>query len=430
MKNQFIAGFLIFLVLGISSNSAATNAQIITPVSTLQGQQQQQQQQPIQFQQNQPSLPVSTVGGGQQIQGQQQATTQPVQNLQSPLLTNTPEGLNQANNLANFNLSVQDKQSLTEFFNKCPSGIILYKVNGQFFVYCFQTPTTGKLFGLHGQAVTTEIRVITKHITDSSNGNNNGGKKGGSNNNDNEPDGDCLFNASLPKCNPDEDGNCPDDFNLNEDGNCFPDHSDEGCPEGTHGVDDDETGQCYDSDEGCPDGMTFREDGQSCGYTDELCPDENNPNCEETPVTDEEPIVPITPLTTPTTDDPALLAGFGIAPTPIDTLNGEPLVPITETDEPTDPAALDEDGDGIANEQPTGEDDQNDQDLEEGSVDEQPDFDFGDTTDTDTDTDSSDSDSGDSGDSGDNDQEESEGGDEGSEGGDEESEGGDSESNN
>ena len=87
-----------------------------------------------------------------------------------------------------------------------------YKVNGQFYVFCFETPTSGKLFGLHGQPVTLDIQIITKHF-DSNNGNN-GGKKGnhhngnGNGNNDNVPDEDCLFNASLPKCDPDKDGNC------------------------------------------------------------------------------------------------------------------------------------------------------------------------------------------------------------------------------
>ena len=102
---------------------------------------------------------------------------------------------------------------------------------------------------------------------------------------DNEgPDGDCLFNASLPKCDPDENGNCPDGFNLNEDGNCFPDHNETGCPDGYHGVDDDETGQCYPNEDGCPEGMIFRPDGKTCGYKDQLCQDDSDlDGCVETP---------------------------------------------------------------------------------------------------------------------------------------------------
>jgi len=37
-------------------------------------------------------------------------------------------------------------------------------------------------------------------------------------------------------------------------GQCFPEHYN-GCPEEYHGVEDDETGQCYPSDDGCPEGI-------------------------------------------------------------------------------------------------------------------------------------------------------------------------------
>jgi len=30
-----------------------------------------------------------------------------------------------------------------------------------------------------------------------------------------QPDGDCLFDPSLPKCAPDENGNCPEGLNMN-----------------------------------------------------------------------------------------------------------------------------------------------------------------------------------------------------------------------
>jgi hypothetical protein len=83
------------------------------------------------------------------------------------------------------------------------------------------------------------------------------------------PDNDCLFDPSLAKCVPDESGNCPEGFNMNEDGQCFPKHN--GCPDGYHGVDDDETGRCIPDSEGCPDGMIFRSDGKTCGYKEQLC---------------------------------------------------------------------------------------------------------------------------------------------------------------
>ena len=39
-----------------------------------------------------------------------------------------------------------------------------------------------------------------------------------------QPDGDCLFDPSLPKCAPDENGNCPEGFYMNGDEQCFPAH--------------------------------------------------------------------------------------------------------------------------------------------------------------------------------------------------------------
>ena len=82
----------------------------------------------------------------------------------------------------------------------------------------------------------------------------------------------CL-NPSLSKCAPDESGNCPEDFNMNEDGQCFPKHA--GCPDGYHSVDDDETGRCIPDSDGCPEGMIFRSDGKTCGYKDNVCEDKS-----------------------------------------------------------------------------------------------------------------------------------------------------------
>jgi predicted transcriptional regulator len=55
------------------------------------------------------------------------------------------------------------------------------------------------------------------------------------------PDGDCLFDPSLPKCAP-VDGECPDGYAMNEDGQCYPDKP---CPKGYERRDNDETGTCY-----------------------------------------------------------------------------------------------------------------------------------------------------------------------------------------
>lgn len=56
-----------------------------------------------------------------------------------------------------------------------------------------------------------------------------------------EPDDDCLFNPSLPKCAPIE-GKCPSGFLMNENSQCFPDKP---CPAGFTKFDEDETGTCY-----------------------------------------------------------------------------------------------------------------------------------------------------------------------------------------
>ena len=57
-----------------------------------------------------------------------------------------------------------------------------------------------------------------------------------------QPDDECLFEPSLPKCAPGEDGKCPSGFNMNGDGNCFPDKP---CPSGYENHDYDETGKCW-----------------------------------------------------------------------------------------------------------------------------------------------------------------------------------------
>ncbi len=83
-----------------------------------------------------------------------------------------------------------------------------------------------------------------------------------------KPDRDCLFDPSMPKCAPDDNGRCPEGFNMNEDGQCFPRG---GCPDGYYRADDDETGRCIPNSAGCPSDMIFRPDHKTCGYKDDVC---------------------------------------------------------------------------------------------------------------------------------------------------------------
>ena len=72
----------------------------------------------------------------------------------------------------------------------------------------------------------------------------------------------------MPKCAPDENGRCPEGFNMNEDDQCFPQG---GCPDGYYRADDDETGRYIPVSEGCPFDMIFRPDHKTCGYKDGVC---------------------------------------------------------------------------------------------------------------------------------------------------------------
>lgn len=82
------------------------------------------------------------------------------------------------------------------------------------------------------------------------------------------PEGDYLFNPGLPKCVRGPDGDCSDGFATNEDGQCFPRG---GCPEGYHGVEDDESGRCISNTEGCPEGMILTTSKKSCEYRENVC---------------------------------------------------------------------------------------------------------------------------------------------------------------
>ena len=82
------------------------------------------------------------------------------------------------------------------------------------------------------------------------------------------PDGDCLFNPSLPKCKSDN-GKCPDGFFQNEDGNCFPKH--DKCPKGYHSHENDETGRCIPNSTPCEPGYIINPSFPECGQKDRIC---------------------------------------------------------------------------------------------------------------------------------------------------------------
>ncbi len=95
-----------------------------------------------------------------------------------------------------------------------------------------------------------------------------------------DPDQSCNFDAYQLKCIPGSEQDCYDieGFAQNEDYTC---HVSGPCPEGYHGRDDDETGQCYPDSEGCEwDGyvMLEREDGKgnTCSVLYLLCDQEEH----------------------------------------------------------------------------------------------------------------------------------------------------------
>jgi hypothetical protein len=69
-------------------------------------------------------------------------------------------------------------------------------------------------------------------------------------NEDFNPDKSCMFDAYQLRCIPGAEQECPEGFGNNDDSTCFFLHK-EGCPEGYHSTDNDETGQCYSNKEGC-----------------------------------------------------------------------------------------------------------------------------------------------------------------------------------
>jgi hypothetical protein len=81
-----------------------------------------------------------------------------------------------------------------------------------------------------------------------------------------DPDESCRFDAFQGKCTLGAEQECPDGFGGNQYGTCFPVNK-EGymdCPEGTHSIEGDETGQCYPNDEQCWHGTMMNEEHTEC----------------------------------------------------------------------------------------------------------------------------------------------------------------------
>ena len=90
------------------------------------------------------------------------------------------------------------------------------------------------------------------------------------------PDESSMFDAYQLHCIPGEDQECPEGFGSNEDATCFVSKKN-GCPDGYHGEDDDETGQCYPDTKPCWPGMIrYPSDRaapavEACGDTEDVC---------------------------------------------------------------------------------------------------------------------------------------------------------------
>lgn len=101
------------------------------------------------------------------------------------------------------------------------------------------------------------------------------------NNNNTPPEEEpsiCYFEPNdAPECEP-VDGECPNDWPMNEDGNCHPGGE---CPDGFGRVDDDETGTCYPDDDTieCDNGAIVLREEDCAFYDPPVAPEE--PECGE-----------------------------------------------------------------------------------------------------------------------------------------------------
>ena len=128
------------------------------------------------------------------------------------------------------------------------------------------------------------------------------------------PDASCMFDAYQLHCIPGDHQECPENFGQNEDGTCFVSKEGKGCPDGYHGAEDDETGQCYPDTEPCWPGQLRNQsdpdDPSGCEDIAHICENRNVTGCvingrNLTDFPDEYC------LTSPDQDNCAIIPGFG-----------------------------------------------------------------------------------------------------------------------
>jgi hypothetical protein len=130
------------------------------------------------------------------------------------------------------------------------------------------------------------------------------------------PDYSCLFDAYQLHCIPGDQQECPKGFGNNEDGTCVVSKRGVDCPEGYHGADEDETGQCYPDTEPCYPGMIRypeRHTREACGYVQDVC-EKYNMSLPESCFVEGRSIVnfpSVNCLTNPDNDDCDILEGYG-----------------------------------------------------------------------------------------------------------------------
>lgn len=91
-----------------------------------------------------------------------------------------------------------------------------------------------------------------------------------SNDTNRQPDEECLFDPSLPKCTPGPEG-CPVGFAMNAYEQCFPRHDERGCPEAYHSHEDGESGRCISDSEECANGYIMNPDYSECQRIEYVC---------------------------------------------------------------------------------------------------------------------------------------------------------------
>jgi hypothetical protein len=94
------------------------------------------------------------------------------------------------------------------------------------------------------------------------------------------PDEACLYDTSLAKCTPGPEG-CLEGFGTNDEGQCFPLH--DRCPDGYHGHEDDESGECIPDSIPCEEGYIMNLSFPSCERKDFVC--QEYPNLDECKIT-------------------------------------------------------------------------------------------------------------------------------------------------